>query len=80
MYKIVKTKHNVSRTEKMLNDLEKQGLRVICSIERGKFLVLHKEDPKEPPKEEPKKEEVKIEQPTIEPPKEKLNITIPLEI
>ena len=102
MYRIVKTKYNISRTEKMLNDLERQGLKAICSIERGKFIVLHKEEPsawvkEEPPKEEPKvkpvKEEPKIETPVIEtpkeepiievkkePPKEKLNITIPLEV
>ncbi len=80
MYKIVRNKHNVKKTEENLAKLEKEGLRVICSVEKGKFLVLHKEESEEPQKEEPKKEEVKIEQTIIEPPKEKLNITIPLEI
>ncbi len=77
MYRIVKTKYNISRTEKMLNDLERQGLKAICSIERGKFIILHKEEPiielreepkevkKEPPKVEPGKEEPKIETPSV---------------
>ncbi len=79
MYRIVKTKYNITRTEKMLNGLERQGLRLICSIERGKFMVLHeeeqiketKEDPikKEEPKVEPVKEEPKIETSNPELPK-----------
>lgn len=57
MYKIAKGKFSVSRTEKMLNDFEKEGYN-LDGILVGKFLIFHKPSPE--PNYEPNPKPVEI--------------------